>query len=145
VQRSLLKFRLHGLLFVAAWGALAWRQASLGHTLVATFVALPVIAVIFTLISPHAGPGHYAFTEELGEAVDPSLTSRQQEIQEGLGWLIGSCLLPMGALLAYLTGLTGWFEEGHAIYIFFGGLLPLMGIACFLKAVGAFVRAWRAR
>lgn len=143
-HRLLLKFRLYGLLFVALQGWLAWYQASLGHTIIATLVALPVVAMILAVVSPLAGPGHFALTQELGGVADSPLTLRQQEIQKALWWLLGSCLLPLGALLAFVVGITGWFEKGHAIFVVFGGLLPLVGIACLLKAAGAFFRAWRA-
>jgi hypothetical protein len=100
--------------------------------------------MILAMVSPLAGPGHFALTQELGGVADSSLTLRQQEIQKALWWLLGSCLLPLGALLAFVAGITGWFEKGHAIFVVFGGLLPLVGIACFLKAAEAFFRAWRA-
>jgi hypothetical protein len=71
-HRLLLRFRLCGLLFVALWGGQAWYQASLGHTIIATLVALPVVAMILALVSPLAGPGHFALTEELGGVADSS-------------------------------------------------------------------------
>lgn len=65
-QRSLVTLRLRGALFVVAWGVLAWYQASLGNTVIATLVALPVVAVVLALVSPSKGPGYFAFMEHSG-------------------------------------------------------------------------------
>jgi hypothetical protein len=141
--RTLLTFRLFGTLFVVLWGALAWYQASLGNTGVAVLVALPVIATVLALIAPRRGPGSFAFTHEIAPVPDETLPKRQQELRMGFAWLLGSCLVPLGALLVFVADALG-FQEGAGIYVFVGGLIPLLGIACFLKAIGAFFRAWRA-
>lgn len=131
-------------LFILSWGALAWYQASHGHAVIATLVALPVVAVALALLSPLRGPGHFALTQELGVSLDSSLTPRQRELQKALWWLLGACLAPLGALLVLVIGATGWLEEGHGMYVVLGGLVPLVGIGCLLKAIGAFFAAWSA-
>jgi hypothetical protein len=77
------------LLFVALWGGQAWYQASLGHTIIATLVALPVVAMILALVSPSAGPGHFALTQELGRVADSSLTLGNRRSRKHFGGLSG--------------------------------------------------------
>ncbi len=84
-HRLLLKFRLYGLLFVALWGGQAWYQASRGQTIIATLVALPVVAMILALVSPSAGPGHFALTQELGGVADSTLTLRHTSLRRSRG------------------------------------------------------------
>ena len=110
-----------------------------GNAWAATFASLPFIAFIFLLVSPFKGPGHFAFTRELGPIEEIEETEKQYHFKMAKWWFLGSLSFPICLALAFLFSKF----EGFAVVTMFVGIM--LGIPCFLKFLGSLISAFRAK
>ena len=110
-----------------------------GNIWAATFASLPFVAFIFLIISPFRGPGHFAFTSEIGPTQEEEETDRQYHLKMAKWWLLGSMAFPFCIALSFLFSKY----EGFAVVTMFVGIM--LGIPCFLKFLGSLFQAIRVK
>ena len=69
---------------------------------VAALLALPIVAVILTMLTPGRGPGHFALTQQFGPVRLEHESERHYQLKLARWWAAGSLLLPLGMVLARL-------------------------------------------
>ena len=121
------------------WGALALHFLNQGNAWAATFAALPFLAFIFLIVSPFKGPGHYAFTNEVGPKHEEEETERQYHFKMAKWWFLGSLLFPFCIATSFVFSKY----EGFAVVTMFVGIM--LGIPCFLKGLGSLFLAVRSK
>jgi hypothetical protein len=121
------------------WGVLAINFLNQGNAWAATFASLPFIAFVFFVVSPHRGPGHFAFTREIGPVEQEEETEKQYHMKMAKWWFAGSLSFPVCIAIAFSFSKY----EGFAVAAMFVGII--LGIPCFLKLLGSLFHAIRAK
>ncbi|WP_045856746.1 hypothetical protein [Teredinibacter purpureus] len=121
------------------WGALSVWYLYQGNVFSASLACLPFIAFIFFIISPHSGPGNFAFTKQMGPVREEDETERQYHLKMAKWWLYGFTTAPLSYLMIF------FFEQYVGLVVVFALLGTVFGIACLLKFVGSLYNAVRAK
>lgn len=123
----------------ACWGALTIHFLNQGNAWAATFASLPFIAFVFFVVSPISGPGHFAFTQEIGPVQQEGETETQYRLKMARWWFAGSLSFPASIAIGFVFS----EYEGFAAATMFAG--TMLGIPCFLKFIGNLFHAIRAK
>ena len=123
---------------VLCWGGLTFNFVKDGNLWAAFFASLPFIAFLFSFFKPTRKLSFFVLSHQFNVIEKEGMTERRVHFKMAKLWFLCSMVLPISFMLSFIFQKN----EGFVIGCMFIGIL--LGIPCFLKAVGSLYSAIRA-
>jgi len=133
---------LYLLLYVAALVLIAWT----GSCVMPTIWGLILLMRLAPALLPGSAAARFPSEFQFGPVRRAGERRRDWDVRLGLWWLSASIVAPLSWALVKLQmdyGIFGSWDQSVTPALIVA--VPVLGIACFVKAAGAFFSAWRGR